>query len=96
MSFNTTESPLPADSQYSEADTMPLSSIEVAGSPSSSFIFPMENSSFRGPSTEEIPIRSSNKTKGEGSYIFIEGLFTRVLTPEISGQPRKYFISCTR
>lgn len=95
MSFNSTQSPFEAESQFSEADTMPLSSIEVIGSPSSSFIFPTENSSIRGPSTEEIPIRSSNKTKGEGGYIFIEGLFTRDLLPEISGREREFLVFCT-
>ncbi|KAH7013152.1 hypothetical protein EDB80DRAFT_835018 [Ilyonectria destructans] len=94
MSFNTTQSPFKAESQFSEADTIPLSSIEVAGSPSS-FIFPIENSSIRGPSTEEIPFRSSNKTKEEGSYIFIEGLFTRDLLPEISNKEREFLVSYT-
>lgn len=74
---------------------MPLSSIEVIGSPSSSSILPRENSSLRELSSEDIPSQSLTKIKGEGSYIFKEGLFTRVLLPEISGREREYLVSCT-
>ncbi|KAH8654193.1 hypothetical protein BGZ61DRAFT_468033 [Ilyonectria robusta] len=85
MSSNFTPSSFDTKSQYSEADTIALSSIEVIESPSSSSFFPRENSSIRDPFTEETTSESFNETKEKGSYIFIEGLFTRDLLPEISG-----------
>ncbi|EEU33655.1 uncharacterized protein NECHADRAFT_89276 [Fusarium vanettenii 77-13-4] len=94
MNSSFTTGPSDVESQFSTSETNVMSTIEARPLPFESMTYPIPSSSPAYPRPSSTAEGSNIEEKGSGGYIIIEGLFPRVLLPEIPNNEREYLVSC--